>query len=73
MAISNAYGLLMVILLLGYGLTEIPKHLWWKSVRKGVLKFNHFQAYVLLETYEKQKAEFDTTLKVIYYFEIRNL
>jgi hypothetical protein len=31
MAISNAYGLILVILLLSYGLVEVPRSLWYEG------------------------------------------
>lgn len=33
MAAANAYGLFLVICLLGYGLTEIPRKLWRQAYR----------------------------------------
>lgn len=31
MALGNTYGLLLVSLLLGYGLVDVPRHMWRKA------------------------------------------
>eukprot|EP01114_Cavostelium_apophysatum_P015476 TRINITY_DN4215_c0_g1_i2.p1 TRINITY_DN4215_c0_g1~~TRINITY_DN4215_c0_g1_i2.p1 ORF type:complete len:287 (+),score=62.96 TRINITY_DN4215_c0_g1_i2:138-998(+) len=62
---SNAYGLIIALALLGYGLTEWPKKLWRKSKREETMKSYEWQVYHSLEEYDACKSELDKTLKLV--------
>eukprot|EP01114_Cavostelium_apophysatum_P015478 TRINITY_DN4216_c0_g1_i1.p1 TRINITY_DN4216_c0_g1~~TRINITY_DN4216_c0_g1_i1.p1 ORF type:complete len:431 (+),score=84.23 TRINITY_DN4216_c0_g1_i1:183-1475(+) len=64
-AAANAWGLLVLILLLGYGLVDIPKRAWKESRRKYMLKYYQYQAAHLRENFEESKKQLDKTLKLI--------
>lgn len=42
-AASNAWGLFILICLLGYGLVEIPKRLWRSANRELTLRYYQFE------------------------------
>jgi len=65
MAIANVYGLVLVILLLGYGLTEIPRKLWRKGDKAVNQRFYQYKVFTLLEEYEKAKSELEATMRHI--------
>ena len=44
MAIGNTYGLLLVALLLGYGLVDVPRTMWRKSMPESELRRSHIMA-----------------------------
>lgn len=39
--LSNAYGLFVIIALLGYGLVEVPRTLWRRSFPESRLKWHY--------------------------------
>jgi len=65
MAAANAWGLILLILLLGYGLVEIPKKLWHSSNRTVLLKWYCYQATIQKEQLDKDKKEMDVTLRLV--------
>ena len=44
MMASNMWGLFMVILLLGYGLVDVPRRLWYQTNSEYTLRTLHFRA-----------------------------
>jgi hypothetical protein len=52
---SNTWGLTLLVLLLGYGLVEVPRNLWLRSKPGWVLEHDYFQASKL--AVEKSEAE----------------
>lgn len=44
MAMANAWGFLLMVLLLGYGLVEIPRQLWFAANQDRRLRFYYFKA-----------------------------
>lgn len=64
-ASANAWGLFLLICLLGYGLVEIPKLLWRKSNKDLTLKYVQFQLVGQREDLEKAKKELTITLKLV--------
>jgi len=65
MALGNVYGLSLLIILLSYGLVELPKKLWRRSNRKVQLSYLQFQATTMLDDLEKAQLELDTTLRLV--------
>lgn len=65
MAASNAYGIIIVLALLGYGLTEWPKKLWRKSKREDAMRNYQFQSYLALEDLDVAQQELEKTLKLV--------
>ncbi|KAG8470134.1 hypothetical protein KFE25_008555 [Diacronema lutheri] len=43
-AAANAFSLCLVVLMLGYGLVELPRYLWNKGDVEGQLRYLHFRA-----------------------------
>eukprot|EP01062_Namystynia_karyoxenos_P051308 TRINITY_DN40223_c0_g1_i1.p1 TRINITY_DN40223_c0_g1~~TRINITY_DN40223_c0_g1_i1.p1 ORF type:complete len:644 (+),score=220.35 TRINITY_DN40223_c0_g1_i1:83-1933(+) len=58
-AASNAFGLLCIILLLGYGLAQIPRNLWLRSTRAYTLTRLSWQAAELRERLELSQLRYD--------------
>ena len=52
---SNTWGLFLLVLLLGYGLVEVPRSLWLMSKRGYRLRSLYFKASKL--ALEKSEAE----------------
>eukprot|EP01028_Stygiella_incarcerata_P006570 TRINITY_DN267_c4_g1_i1.p1 TRINITY_DN267_c4_g1~~TRINITY_DN267_c4_g1_i1.p1 ORF type:complete len:638 (-),score=136.77 TRINITY_DN267_c4_g1_i1:131-2044(-) len=57
-ASSNAFGLLIVITLLGYGLVEWPRSYWHKGNIDRSLQFLHFQAVSTFDNLESAEIRF---------------
>lgn len=62
---SNAWGLLLLMCMLGYGLVEIPKVLWRHSDKQKLLAYYQFRAAVLKERYDKARKHKDQTLRLV--------
>eukprot|EP01133_Synstelium_polycarpum_P015434 gene15434-18303_t len=65
MSAANTWGLILVILLLGYGLVETPRSIWNQSFRQIGLKQLQFKAVTLQEAKKKAHEELISTMKVI--------
>ncbi|KYQ90103.1 hypothetical protein DLAC_08688 [Tieghemostelium lacteum] len=65
MAAANTWGLLLVIVLLGYGLVETPRTIWVLANRELVLKHLQFKAVDLLNAKKKAAEDLYNTLKSI--------
>ncbi|XP_071811243.1 G-protein coupled receptor-associated protein LMBRD2-like isoform X2 [Apostichopus japonicus] len=52
---SNTWGLLLLVLLLGYGLVEVPRKYWYQSKKGYLLNYIYFQLAKL--STEKSEAE----------------
>ena len=52
---SNTWGLFLLVLLLGYGLVEVPRTLWNNSKRGQLLQYTYFKIAKLIT--EKSEAE----------------
>lgn len=63
-ALSNAFGLSVGILLLGYGLVEIPRHMW-KSEPEQMYKWAAHRAGRLAESVIKTTQELEAVVTVI--------
>jgi hypothetical protein len=56
---SNTWGLFLLVLLLGYGLVDVPRFIWFKSNPSFYLK----QAYFKLAKMHSEKCEADESLE----------
>jgi len=65
MAASNAYGLAIVILLLGYGLAEVPRKFWRKTDREGLLRYYRYKVFVHYEQYIEAEKELENAMKLV--------
>ena len=52
---SNTWGLFLLVLLLGYGLVEVPRSCWNSSKRGFMLNYTYFKAAKL--NVERSEAE----------------
>ena len=64
-AASNAWGLFVLVALLGYGLVEVPRKLWHAPDYARGLRLAEFQADALLTTIEDAKTELVTVVATI--------
>lgn len=64
-AMSNAFGLLVVMLLLGYGLVELPRWLWRSGSRVNKTRSVAFRAVYVYEQFEEAKNKLRNTLGCI--------
>ncbi|KAF9431336.1 LMBR1 domain-containing protein 2 [Entomortierella beljakovae] len=55
MALSNSYGLVLVVIFMGYGMVDIPRRLWHKGDNSRELRRISFQASVVKD--KKQDTE----------------
>eukprot|EP01064_Diplonema_japonicum_P001594 TRINITY_DN11053_c0_g1_i4.p1 TRINITY_DN11053_c0_g1~~TRINITY_DN11053_c0_g1_i4.p1 ORF type:complete len:587 (+),score=64.62 TRINITY_DN11053_c0_g1_i4:38-1762(+) len=54
-AASNAFGLILIVLFLGYGLTQLPRSLWYHSSREYSLEYCTWSAPAVHEHHETTK------------------
>jgi hypothetical protein len=66
---SNTWGLFLLVILLGYGLIELPRHFWRAGIRGYRLK----QAYFDIDKLSSEKSESDEAIQEAYRFIILNL
>jgi hypothetical protein len=59
MALSNCWGLFLIILLLGYGLVAIPRKLWYTGSVEKMLHYYQFQLAEVDETLIDTKFKLD--------------
>ena len=64
-ATANAWGLFLVVVLLGYALVEIPKQLWKHSNRELTLKFYRFEIVNRRSEMDSARRDLDNVLKLI--------
>eukprot|EP01105_Mastigella_eilhardi_P014187 TRINITY_DN3227_c1_g1_i2.p1 TRINITY_DN3227_c1_g1~~TRINITY_DN3227_c1_g1_i2.p1 ORF type:complete len:806 (-),score=170.50 TRINITY_DN3227_c1_g1_i2:47-2464(-) len=69
MSCSNAYGQLLLFLLLSYGLINIPRTLWRKSCQAKSLKACQFQVVSLKHDADKYREQLTATLRRIKYYD----
>lgn len=62
--LANAFGLIASIILLGYGLVEIPRHLW-KADPERQLKWCAHRAGKFAEKVMKSTAELETVVAIV--------
>eukprot|EP00164_Ancoracysta_twista_P004568 GFYU01006166.1.p1 GENE.GFYU01006166.1~~GFYU01006166.1.p1 ORF type:complete len:731 (-),score=190.61 GFYU01006166.1:304-2496(-) len=65
MAASNAYGLLAITLLMGYGLVEIPRGLWYRSNIERRINELEFRAISINSQLNDANADLSKTLAVV--------
>jgi len=65
LALANAYGLILTICLLGYGLVDIPRYLFRKANRTSTLQHYCVKAFKYKENIEVAKNDLLKTLKLV--------
>lgn len=65
MALANAYGLILVIVLMGYGLVDIPRYLLRKASRERMLEHYHAQICKNKEVMETAEEDLQKTLQAV--------
>ena len=66
-ALSNAWGLFIIIFLLGYGLVAVPKNLLKKSDYKNRVHYLEFCAADTKDSLDERKVDLINCAHVIYY------
>ena len=66
-ALSNCWGLLLVIVFLGYGVVSVPRSFWDYGNYEGVLEYHYLKAAMLEEDINSSAAAFDEAVKLICY------
>ena len=61
---SNTWGLFLLVLLLGYGLVEVPRHFWAQSRKGYLLNFTYFQIAKLSLERSEATEELEDLLEV---------
>ena len=61
---SNTWGLFLLVLLLGYGLVEVPRSIWHSSKRGYKLSVVQFQIAKMTTDKEEAQEELDTVINV---------
>jgi hypothetical protein len=58
---SNLFGILIVVLLIGYGLINIPRDLWVYSTNQKEIEYCQFRAFILFfdSVQAEQNYDFD--------------
>lgn len=64
--VGNTWGLFLIVLLLGYGLVEIPRSLWLKSKRHVGLKHVQFKACGAHSSREEAREALSQSMDVIH-------
>jgi hypothetical protein len=66
MALSNAWGLLLIIIFLSYGVIEVPRVLWRKANLRRELKFMEFRTAVIHDRMFEANAKLDAAVRLIH-------
>eukprot|EP00008_Paramoeba_atlantica_P004175 CAMPEP_0201478460 /NCGR_PEP_ID=MMETSP0151_2-20130828/3291_1 /ASSEMBLY_ACC=CAM_ASM_000257 /TAXON_ID=200890 /ORGANISM="Paramoeba atlantica, Strain 621/1 / CCAP 1560/9" /LENGTH=806 /DNA_ID=CAMNT_0047859541 /DNA_START=229 /DNA_END=2649 /DNA_ORIENTATION=- len=64
-ALSNASGLLILVMLLGFGLIKVPEKIWRKASRKIMIKRCRYKAITLFDKMEEASKTLDATVKLV--------
>jgi len=65
MAASNAWGMLLLVTLMGYGLVEIPRSIWRRANRSLMLKYLKYQMTTLQHGKLEAREFLSSTLKQV--------
>jgi hypothetical protein len=63
--LGNTWGLILAVMLLGYGIVEIPRRFWRKSQRGIQLKYYQFQVSQINDAREEQQDQLTETLALL--------
>jgi len=63
--LSNASGLLALVMLLGYGLIAVPRKIWRRSNQSLLLKQYHFKVITHHQAKEEAASNLNKTLKLV--------
>jgi LMBR1-like membrane protein len=59
-ALANAWGLFVLITMMGYGLVQIPRKIWWASNREMQLKRYQFNVVSLSQKLDTYRVKYNT-------------
>lgn len=62
---SNTYGLIAIMVLLGYGLVEIPRNVWRRSFPEARLKWHHYRVGKAAERLQTASYDLQRLLQVV--------
>eukprot|EP01112_Ceratiomyxa_fruticulosa_P024183 TRINITY_DN969_c0_g1_i4.p1 TRINITY_DN969_c0_g1~~TRINITY_DN969_c0_g1_i4.p1 ORF type:complete len:675 (-),score=88.51 TRINITY_DN969_c0_g1_i4:108-2132(-) len=65
MALANAYGLVLVVVLMGYGLVDIPRYLFKMGSRDSMMQFFQLKAVEYKDGLNKAQEDLTTVLKQV--------
>ena len=65
-ALSNAWGLLLIIILLSYGVVEVPRVLWRKGNTRRELKYMEFKTAAIHDRMFEASAQLDEAVRLIH-------
>lgn len=65
---SNTWGLFLLILLLGYALVEVPRNLWFNSIKNSTLTYSYFKIAKLSTDKCEAEETVDAILDVSIFF-----
>eukprot|EP01113_Clastostelium_recurvatum_P027646 TRINITY_DN3337_c0_g1_i2.p1 TRINITY_DN3337_c0_g1~~TRINITY_DN3337_c0_g1_i2.p1 ORF type:complete len:694 (+),score=70.00 TRINITY_DN3337_c0_g1_i2:220-2301(+) len=65
MFVANAYGLVLVVLLMGYGLVDIPRYFLFLGSRDRTMRDYYLQAAILHDSLEEASSELTKTLRLV--------
>eukprot|EP01025_Chloroclados_australasicus_P062885 TRINITY_DN8278_c0_g1_i1.p1 TRINITY_DN8278_c0_g1~~TRINITY_DN8278_c0_g1_i1.p1 ORF type:complete len:705 (+),score=48.23 TRINITY_DN8278_c0_g1_i1:276-2390(+) len=63
--LSNTFGLVVCIVLMGYGLVEIPKTLWQRANPKQMVRYAHHKVGRLADQLEDASFEIERCMKAV--------
>lgn len=67
MALSNSWGLVLVVIFMGYGMVDVPRRLWHKGDNARELRRISFKASVVKDKRQDTEDEVHNVAKVIIY------
>ncbi len=62
---SNTYGLIAIMVLLGYGLVEIPRNVWRRSFPEARLRWHHYRVGKAAERLQTASHDLQRLLQVV--------
>lgn len=65
MALSNSWGLVLVVIFMGYGMVDVPRRLWHKGDNGRELRRISFKASVVKDKRQDTEDEVHNVAKVI--------
>lgn len=64
MALSNSWGLVLVVIFMGYGMVDVPRRLWHKGDNERELRRISFKASVVKDKRQDTEDEVHSVAKV---------
>lgn len=69
--LANTWGMFLLVLMLGYGLVEVPRSLWYKGNLLLRLKYAHYRTAQVYHQSEAAKDELFQTLKLLDHLNVK--